>query len=166
MANVQNTTYGDREAACMASVFNPLMLRFRAARRLGAFSRALRQGMTDEQAHIYSDGLYPPTPDDIAFQQRLAEEATGIPGKPFPWVSTIALLYPIMATFYIASYRPAPPFIVVVGYGLANLGYLLCISGIVAGHFRIFHLQKRLHVFLTAAGVFVVGTFLTNIPRS
>jgi hypothetical protein len=106
----------------MASVFNPLMLRFRAARRLGAFSRALRQGMTDEQAHIYSDGLYPPTPDDIAFQQRLAEEATGIPGKPFPWVSTIALLYPIMATFYIASYRPAPPFIVVVGYGLANLG--------------------------------------------
>lgn len=149
----------------MASVFNPLILRFRAARRLGAFSRALRQGMTDEQAHIYSDGLYPPTPDDIAFQQRLAKEATGIPRRPFPWVSTVALLYPIMAAFYIASYRPAPPFIAVVGYGLANLGYLLCISGIVAGHFRIFHLQKRFDVFLTAAGVFVVGTLLTNVPR-
>jgi hypothetical protein len=46
----------------MASVFNPLILRLRAARRLGAFSRALRQGMSTEQARIYSDGVYPPTP--------------------------------------------------------------------------------------------------------
>ena len=138
----------------MASVFNPLILRLRAARRLGAFSRALRQGMSTEQARIYSDGVYPPTPDDIAFEQRLrAKETTGVPRQRFPWASTVALLYPIMAAAYIASYRPPPPLLAVVGYGLANLSYLLFIAGVFAGHFRIFHLQKRLHVFLAAVGV-------------
>jgi hypothetical protein len=36
----------------MASIFNPLILRLRATRRLGAFSRARRQGMSTEQARI------------------------------------------------------------------------------------------------------------------
>jgi hypothetical protein len=62
-----------------------------------------------------------------------------------------------MAAVYIASYRPAPPFIFTVG--LANLSYLLFISGVIVGHFRIFHLQKRLHVLLTAVGVFALGHF-------
>jgi hypothetical protein len=120
--------------------------------------------MSTEQARIYSDGLYPPTPDDIAFEQKLrARHETGVPRQAFPWASTVSLLYPILATVSIALYRPAPPLIVAVGYGLANLGFLLLGAGVIAGQFRIFRLQRRLHVFLAAAAAFVVGTVLSNI---
>lgn len=80
----------------------------------------------------------------------------------FPWASTLALLYPISATIYFATNTPAD-LLLVVGYGLASLGYLMFGAGIVAGTFRIFGLRKRWHVIAAAVGAFVVGTVLSNV---
>ncbi len=45
-----------------------LRLKLRAAKRIGAFSRACKQGMSVEQARAYSDQLYPPTAEDIEYE--------------------------------------------------------------------------------------------------
>lgn len=80
----------------------------------------------------------------------------------FPWLSALALLYPIGAIIYITTQTPAN-IITVMGCGLANLGYLLFGAGIFAGKFRIFGLKKRWQVFITAFLAFLIGTLLTNI---
>lgn len=59
----------------------------------------------------------------------------------FPWVSALSLLYPISATIYIAESTPAPP-VMITGYGLANLGYLLFAAGIFTGTFGVFGLKR------------------------
>ncbi len=139
--------------------FAELSIKLRGARRLGAFERARRRGMSIEQARAYSDNIYPPTQHDIAFERKLLakEQKTKSRGakRPLPWVSGIALLYPIAASFYIAGYTPTSVMIV-VGYGLTNLAYLMFAAGVIAGHFYIFHLQTRLHVF-PAAGFSVIS---------
>jgi hypothetical protein len=81
--------------------------------------------------------------------------------RGFPWVSALSLLYPVAAMIYSAS-TPAPP-VIVIGYGLANLGYLLFVAGIFAGHFYILRLVKRWHVFLCSLIAFVLGTLLSNV---
>jgi len=79
-----------------------------------------------------------------------------------PWPSAVALLYPIIATIYIAGWTPAGP-AMVVGYGLANLGYILLGAGIISDTFQVLGLKSRRQVFSAAAAFFVVGTVLTNI---
>lgn len=135
---------------------NDVHLGMRAAKRLGAFKRALKQGMSSEQARNYSDQLYPPTPDDIAYEQRLGR------GEGVPWLSALSLCYPIFAALYIASHaRASAP--LVVGYGLANLGYLLFAAGIFAGHFYVFRLTERWQVLVLALVSFGLGTVLSNL---
>jgi len=85
-----------------------------------------------------------------------------IGGTGFPWPSALALLYPVTATIYIATWTPAGP-AMVVGYGLANLGYLLFGAGIWAGTFRILGLRKRWQVLASAVVSFVLGTVLSNV---
>jgi hypothetical protein len=89
-------------------------------------------------------------------------EFMGVKGSIFPWVSAISLLYPIGAGVYIATQTPArPPMI--VGCGLANLGYLLIGAGIFKGTFRIFGLRRRWQVLVAGTIAFLIGTFLSNI---
>lgn len=85
-----------------------------------------------------------------------------IAGVGFPWTSTLALLYPIGATIYIATWTPAGP-TMVVGYGLANLGYLLFAAGIWPGSFRVLGLRNRWQVLASAVAAFVAGTVLSNV---
>lgn len=80
----------------------------------------------------------------------------------FPWISTISLMYPISATIYIATQTPANTK-TIIGYALANLGYLLFGAGILAGKFQIFRLKNRWQVFITAFLLFLIGTLLINI---
>lgn len=142
------------------SLFKELRLKFRASKRLGAFSRACKQGMSIEEARAYSDQLYPPTAEDIAYEDGLRQNETG--GSVFPWFSTLSLLYPISATIYIATGTPAPP-VTIAGYGLANLGYLLFAAGIFTGTFGVFGMKKRWHVFMLAVACFTIGTLLSNM---
>ena len=83
----------------------------------------------------------------------------------FPWLSAIALLYPLAAALYI-SMTTAAPTPMIVGYGIANLGYLLVAAGIVSGTFKVFCLRRRAHVFLAAGLAIAVGIGLTNFGLS
>lgn len=80
----------------------------------------------------------------------------------FPWPSAISLLYPVSATIYIATMTPAGP-AMVVGYGLANLGYILFAAGILAGSFRILGLRRRWHVLALGGVSFILGTVLSSV---
>jgi hypothetical protein len=77
-------------------------------------------------------------------------------------VSAISLLYPIGAGVYIGTQTPAST-PMMVGYCLANLGYLLIGAGIMKGTFRVFGLKKRWHVLAAGAIAFLIGTLLSNI---
>ncbi|MBI5429677.1 MAG: hypothetical protein HY938_04370 [Nitrosomonadales bacterium] len=120
-----------------------LKLKFREAKRIGAFSRARKQGMSVEQARAYSDHLYPPTAEDIEYENQLRQGKTD--ASVFPWISALSLLYPVAAMVYIATRTPAPPRMV-VGYGLGNLAYLLLVAGIFTGKFGVFGLRSRWQV--------------------
>ena len=46
-----------------------LKLKYRMTKRLGAFARAREQGMPVNEARAYAESLYPPGPDDIAYEE-------------------------------------------------------------------------------------------------
>jgi len=75
-----------------------------------------------------------------------------------PWVSMVSLLYPAGAMIY-AAWLGAP-LLVAIGYGIANLGYLLFGAGVFVGTFKItfkiLHLKKKGHVFVYAFIAFAV----------
>ena len=86
----------------------------------------------------------------------------GIAGYGFPWQSAAALLYPVSASIYVATMAPAGT-ATIVGYGLANLGYLLFAVGFKGGSFRILGIRNRWQVFGAAIVSFVLGTVLCNL---
>src|SRR5207247_6776686 len=79
------------------AVFRNLRLRYRAAKRIGAFGRATQQGMTAEQARAASDAVYPSTAEDLAFEASLREGTA----DPLPWGSMLGLLVAVAALLYI-----------------------------------------------------------------
>ena len=149
-----------RIASCRArhmTIFGTLRLRSRAAQRLGAFSRATKQGMSPDDARAYSDKLYPPTAEDLAYEASL--KSGKIPALPV--ASAISLLYPLAAAIYIA--RTPASRTQIVGYALAQLSYVLFAAGVLAGTFRVFGLKKRTHVLACGVAVFVIGIVLSNV---
>ncbi|MFQ5688414.1 MAG: hypothetical protein ACE5GV_17340 [Candidatus Scalindua sp.] len=96
------------------------------------------------------------------YDQPKMREFVGINGSSFPITSLVSLIYPIAATIYISIKTPAN-FMAIIGYGITNLGYLLIAAGIIKGTFRVFGLKKRLHVFLAAFFIIIVGFILSNI---
>ena len=56
------------------NIFKRIGLTLRMARRLGAFKRAIKGGMSIEQARSYSDSLYPPTTAESAYEENLRRE--------------------------------------------------------------------------------------------
>ena len=81
-----------------------------------------------------------------------------------PWLSALALVYPLSAIVHMATTTPAP-LVMIAGYGLANLGYVLFAAGIFAGTFRVFGLKNRWKVLVLAATCVVVGIVLSSIPQ-
>jgi hypothetical protein len=51
--------------------FKNLKLKHRFATRLGAYVRATEAGLTPEQARQHARELYPPTQEDIEYEERL-----------------------------------------------------------------------------------------------
>lgn len=97
-----------------------------------------------------------------AYDQPKMREFMRISGGSFPWPSALGLLYPIAATVYIATATPASA-AMVVGYGIANLGYLLFAAGVFAGTFRILGLKNRWQVFGAAVASVLLGMVLSNV---
>jgi len=83
-----------------------------------------------------------------------------VPAKGFPYISFIALLYPVAAML---SLSETPISVVgILGYGFANLGYLLLAAGIFFGQFRAFALEGRVATIIVAVVSWIVGVVLTN----
>jgi hypothetical protein len=61
--------------------FKEFRLKMRAAKRLGAFARAIEQGMSSEQARVYSDNLYPPTAEDLEYETQLRRKNDPVWGR-------------------------------------------------------------------------------------
>ena len=95
-------------------------------------------------------------------QQRFIERYRDlVPRRRFPVLSLVALLYPVGAILSMAS-TPAPP-ILILGYGFANLGYLLGAAFVFPGHFRILGFDNRLPTLVAGVLSWVVGVVLSNI---
>ncbi|MBI3611060.1 MAG: hypothetical protein HY204_10225 [Nitrospirae bacterium] len=79
----------------------------------------------------------------------------------FPWLSSFAMIYPIAAMLYAGS-RGAP-LLPTLGYGFANLGYLLIVAGILSGGFQALGLRYRIPTLIAAVAVWVAGMVLSNL---
>lgn len=79
----------------------------------------------------------------------------------FPWLSSLAMIYPIVAMLAIAA--GSAPLLPTLGYGFANLGYLLLAAGILSGSFRALGLRYRMPTLIAAVAVWVLGTVLSNL---
>jgi len=79
----------------------------------------------------------------------------------FPWISTLTMLYPVTAMLAIANQgAPLPQ---TLGYGFANLGYLLFGAGVLAGSFRALGFRHRIPTLIAAVAVWLIGTILINL---
>lgn len=97
-----------------------------------------------------------------ASQQRFIEMYRELsPRRSLPYLSLLALLYPIVAILSMAK-TPAPP-ILILGYGFANLGYLLGTATVIPGHFRILGLDNRIPTLIAAVIFWVIGFVLSNV---
>ena len=77
------------------------------------------------------------------------------------WPSLLAIAYPLTASMTFSQGSAGA--LEVMGYGLANLGYLLGAAGVIAGHFRALGLNYRIPTLIAAVGAWVIGTILVNI---
>jgi hypothetical protein len=94
-------------------------------------------------------------------EERFLEQyRNAIPSKGFPYPSFFALAYPVAAMLSMAEFTA--PVVIVLGYGFANLGYLLLAAGLVAGQFRAFSLEGRIPTIIAAVVVWVAGVVLSN----
>lgn len=78
-----------------------------------------------------------------------------------PWLSFIAMLYPILAMLRIAS--QGAPLLLTLGYGLSNLGYLLLTAGILAGSFKFLGFKYRWPTIIAAIFAWIIGLILSNL---
>lgn len=79
--------------------------------------------------------------------------------KPFPLISFLGLSYPILAMLTVQSNS----WVLCLGYGLSNLGYLLIFCGIITGSFRALGLDHRIQVFGAAIFFIIPGIILVNL---
>jgi hypothetical protein len=95
-------------------------------------------------------------------QQRFVERyAALVPRRGFPYLSALALLYPVAAMLSLYNV-PSPP-IATLGYGFANLGYLLAAASIIPGHFRVLGLDARLPTLAAGVIFWVIGVVFSNV---
>jgi hypothetical protein len=95
-------------------------------------------------------------------QQRFIDRYRDIlPRHEFPYLSLLALLYPVAAILWMSN-TPAPPMLV-LGYGFANLGYLLGAAFLFPGHFRILGLDDRFPTLVAGVLFWVVGFALSTV---
>jgi len=126
-------------------------------KRIGAFAHARKQGMSADAARAYSEKLYPSSSDDFIFEANARNADAS--SREFPWPSAGLLLYPIGASITIAKTTPAN-FSTIVGYGFAQLGYLLLGASIFSRTFGVFRLGKRWQIVVVGIACLGIGTAL------
>jgi hypothetical protein len=84
-----------------------------------------------------------------------------VPRYMFPWLSALALLYPISA---MKDYGGEPVAAsAILGYGFSNLGYIMIAGAVLTKSFRILGLETRAQTLLGAAAFWIIGLVLSNI---
>jgi len=78
--------------------------------------------------------------------------------------STIALIYPIVATYFFEPHTNS--LMLIIGYNSAQLGYVIIASGLIAGTFRVFNLYGRIITIGAGIGFLILGTTLSSIGFS
>lgn len=97
-----------------------------------------------------------------ASQQRFVEMLRHLlPPRKFPFLSLLALLYPVIAM--LSMDRTPGDIYFILGYGFASLGYLLGAATVVPGHFRVLGLEGRAPTLVAALVFWVVGVVLSNL---
>lgn len=94
-------------------------------------------------------------------QEFINRYASHVPRHGFPYLSALALLYPVAAMASMGD--TAAPAVLILGYGFANLGYLLGAAFIIPGHFRILGLDSRIPTLIAGVVFWVVGLVLSNL---
>jgi hypothetical protein len=86
------------------------------------------------------------------------------------WVSAVSLLYPALAAAWLwrfagreADHGGQAAVFGTIGYGIANLGYLLGFAGIVFGQFPVFRLRGRGRTLAVAFVLWLAGTLVANL---
>lgn len=85
------------------------------------------------------------------------------PSPTTPWVSMLAMVYPVAGALFFARRAPEESTLGVVAYGIAQLGYVLVFAGIVAGSFQALGLSGRLRTIAVGLLVLVLETLLSNV---
>ena len=81
--------------------------------------------------------------------------------RGFPWLSSLAMIYPVAGMLTIAV--QGAPFLPTLGYGFANLGYLLFAAGLLSGSFQALGFRYRKPTLVAAVAVWVVGLVLDSL---
>ena len=134
-----------------------IKLRLQAIQRIGAFSRAMKQGISETEAHNLVEQQYPASSSLKAYEA--AWRQNGHP-PPLPWISALGLIFAILKTYSASNYPLS--YIELTGYFFTMNSYMLCISGVFKGTFLIFGLKKRIHVLTLSIVFFIFGIFLSN----
>ena len=71
---VLQNRWRDFRLGVVVNLLKKAWLNLRIARRLGAFGRARKNGMSVEEARAYSDGLYPLTAEEAAYEEFLRQK--------------------------------------------------------------------------------------------
>lgn len=104
--------------------------------------------------YAHNDGL------EVSQQKFIERYASDVPRHSFPYLGMLALLYPVAAMVSMAGMGASTLF--ALGYGFANLGYLLGAAFLIPGHFRILGLDSRIPTLVASIIFWVVGFVLSN----
>lgn len=93
----------------------------------------------------------------------MAAHCTQRDSAKFAWPSFLTLAYRVVASIAASVRFPPDSAVAVMGYGLANLGYLLGLATLIPGHFKALGLNYRIPTLIAAVGAWIMGTILVNI---
>lgn len=74
--------------------------------------------------------------------------------------SAISLVYPLLAGVWMLSRAPLTD---AAGYVVTQLGYLVALSGLVFGSFRVLGVSSRVHGIALGAAMWLIGVLLVNL---
>tara|TARA_R110000823_G_scaffold23973_2_gene71113 strand:+ start:722 stop:1153 length:432 start_codon:yes stop_codon:yes gene_type:complete len=142
------------------NIFKKIKLFYRMSQRFGAFSRLIKQDYDMHEARRLSEEMYPPTKEDRKFEEEYIKKNKTIKTSKAYFFSTYSLAYPILAMIYIRTHTTDTG--IIIGYGLAQLGYLLIASGIIWGTFKVFDLDTRLKTIIMGICCLFIGTVFSQ----
>lgn len=144
-------------------MFKTLKLQMAMAARLGAFKRLRQTGLSNELAFAQVNQLYPPTAEQVAFEHA-ARRRGGDPMDGMPIYSSLGMIYFIAASVW--GFFHTPTLLNALGFGIANLGYVLVLASLAKGTFLFLNLRTRGATTVIGILAVCIGAALSNFSLS